>query len=49
MKWSTQIGFRLLFWLADALIGDAIADDKRNELRAIATSFNVDSKFGRST
>lgn len=48
MNWTTQLGFKLLFWLADALIGDSVSDDKRRELRSIATSFSVESKFSKA-
>jgi hypothetical protein len=39
MNWQTRIGFRLLFWIAEYLVGEALAPEQRESLRAIAVSF----------
>lgn len=44
MNWSTQVGVRILFWLADALIGDSLGATKRAELRDIAISFRANAR-----
>jgi hypothetical protein len=48
VNWSTQLGIKLVFWLADVLIGDALGEHQRRELRNIATSFSVDAKFQKA-
>ncbi|MFL6602936.1 MAG: hypothetical protein ACJ8R9_16615 [Steroidobacteraceae bacterium] len=39
MNWQTRIGFRILFWVADHLVSDAVTPEQRETLRAIAVSF----------
>jgi hypothetical protein len=39
MNWQTRIGFRILFWIADHLVSDAVTPEQRETLRAIAVSF----------
>jgi hypothetical protein len=43
MSWSVRLGFRLLFWLAECLLGDALSADRRESLRALIVSFNNES------
>jgi hypothetical protein len=39
MNWQTRVGFRLLFWIAEHLVSDALTPEQREALRAIAVSF----------
>lgn len=39
MNWQTRIGFRLLLWIAECLVAEALQPEQRETLRAIAVSF----------
>lgn len=39
MSWQTRIGVRLLFWIAETLVSEALKPEERDNLRAIAVSF----------
>ena len=39
MNWQTRIGFRLLFWIAEYLVSDALTAEQRETLRALTVSF----------
>ncbi len=48
MSYIPRTGFRLLFWLASVMVDGSLTDEQRADLRAIATSFSLDSQQPRS-